>query len=103
MVGSSQTAKGLRVQDHCHHFPKKISGEISQMTEWGCNRIIMHEAMISTVSNSAGKSLPEAVTPELRLSPGSLRNQVQSLKPSFYSRVISIESVLNPLPQFLNN
>lgn len=102
MVGSSQTAKGLRVQDHCHHVPKKISGEISQTTEGGCNRIIMHEAMISTVSYHAGESLPEAVMPELRLSPGSLRNQVQSLKPSSYSRVISIGSVLNPLPQFNN-
>lgn len=59
--------------------------------------------MISTVSYSAGKSLPEAVMPDLRLRPGSLRNQVQSLKPSFYSRVISIDSILNPLPQFLNN
>lgn len=103
MVGSSQTAKGLRVQDHCHHFPENISGEISQKTEEECNRIIMHEAMISTVSYSAGKSLPEAVMPELRLRRGSLRNQAQSLKPSFYNRVISIDSILNLLPPFLNN
>lgn len=49
--------------------------------------------------NSTGKSLPEAVMPELRLIPDSLRNQDQSLKPSLCIRVITIDSILNLLPQ----
>lgn len=53
--------------------------------------------MISTVLYKADNPLPEAVMPESKLSPGSLRNQVQGLKPSFHIRVISVDSILKLL------
>lgn len=105
IVYDNQTAKGWEFKITAATFPRISPERLLRRLEEECNRIIMHEAMISAhhLYNSAGKSLPESVMPEMRLFPGSLTNQVQSLKPSLYIRVISLDSTFNILPQLPNN